>query len=183
MSETVIPIASTPSTRAGFCWARACWVKSWGTARTSDNIQIANTLWRRRYGRKSSFMSRLPAHCKFPVLLPILFVRRLGHSQAFHQVVAHSKCVGHDGERRIDSSARWEETPVHNVEVVDVMGFAVRVQYRSLRVLPKANGAVLMSHAGEWNLLSHVEVSPKQPLMTVMAMHGAVRLLHGLLQF
>src|SRR6266567_5929082 len=183
MSETVIPIASTPSTRAGFCWARAFWVRSWGTPRTSDNTQIENTLWRRRLGRKSSFMSQLPAHCKFPVLLPILFIRRLGHSQAFHQVVAYSKCVGHDGERRIDGCARWEETPVHDVKVVDVMGFAVHVQYRSLRVLSKANGAVLMSHAGEWNLLSHVEVSPKQPLMTVMAMHGAVRLLHGLLQF
>ena len=127
-------------------------------------------------------MSRLPAHCKFPVLLPILFVRRLGHSQAFHQVVAHSKCVGHDGERRIDGSARWEEAPVHNVEVVDVMGFAVHVQYRSLRVLSKANGAVLMGHAGERNSLSDVQVSPKQSLMALVAMHRAVRLLHGLLQ-
>src|SRR5713226_4273836 len=183
MSETVIPIASTPSTRAGCCWASACRVKTWGTASTSDSTQIANTLWRRRCVRKSSFMSRLPAHCKFPVLLPIPFVRCLGHSQALHQVVAHSKCVGHDGERRIDGSARWEETSVYNVEVVDVMGFAVHVQCGSLRVLSKANGAVLMGHAGEWNLLSHVQVSPKQPLMTVMAMHGAVRLLHGLLQF
>src|ERR1700675_4795568 len=128
MSETVIPIASTPSTRAGFCWARAYWVKTWGTASTSDSTQTANTLWRRRYVRRSSFMSRLPAHCKFRVLLPIPFVRRLRHSQAFQQVVAHSKCVGHDGERRIDGCARWEETPVHNVKVVDVMGFAVRVQ-------------------------------------------------------
>src|SRR5205814_7006950 len=124
-----------------------------------------------------------PAHCKFPILLPILFVRRLADSQAFHQVVAHSKRVGHDGERRIDGSTRWEETPVYNVEVVDVMGFAVHVQYRSLRVLSKANGAVLMGHAGEWNLLSHVQVSPKQPLMTVMAVHCTVRLLHRLLQF
>src|SRR6266446_4458750 len=128
MLETVIPIASTPSTRAGFCWPRACWAKSWGTARTSDSTQIANTLWRRRYGGKSSFMSRLPAHCKFPVLLPIPFVRCFGNSQAFYQVVAHSKCIGHDGKRRIDGGARREETPVHNVEVVDVMGFAVRVQ-------------------------------------------------------
>src|SRR6266568_4258147 len=119
-------------------------------------------------------MSRLPTHRKFPVLLLILFVRRLGHSQAFHQVVAHSKCVRHDGEGRIDGSARWEETPVHNVEVVDIMGFAVHVQHGSLRALSKANGAVLMGHASEWNLLSHVQVSPKQPLMTVMTMHGAV---------
>src|SRR5712691_597446 len=127
-------------------------------------------------------MSRLPGHCKFLVLLPILFVRRLGHSQARHQVIAHSKCIGHDGEGRIDGSARREETSVYHVEVVYVMGFTVHVQWGSLRVLSKANGAVLMGHASEWNLLSHVQVSPKQPLMTVMAMHCAVRLLHGLLQ-
>src|ERR1700757_4839336 len=99
-------------------------------------------------------MSRLPAYHKFPVLLPILFVRRLGHSQAFHQVVTHSKCIGHDGEGRIDGSARWEETSVYNVEVVDVMGFAVHIQYRGLRVVSKANGSVLVGYSSERNSLS-----------------------------
>src|SRR5260370_25368652 len=106
----------------------------------------------------------------------------MGHAQAFHQVIAHSKCIGHDGEGGIDGSARREEASVYNVEVVDVMSFAVHVQHGSLRVLSKTNGAVLMGHAGEWNSLSHVQVSPKQPLMTLVAVHRAVRLLHGLLQ-
>src|ERR1700674_2180312 len=154
MSETVIPIASTPSTRGACCWPRACWVKSSGTARTSDTTQTASTLWSGRCGRKSGFMSRLPAHGKFPVLLPIPFVRCLGHSQTLHQVIAHSKCVSHDGERRIDSSARREETPVHNVEVIDVMGFTVHVQRRRFRVVSKANGAVLVGYASERNSLS-----------------------------
>src|SRR5579864_9664746 len=106
-------------------------------------------------------MSRLPAHYKFPVLLPILFVGRVGYSQPFHQVVAHSKRVGHDGKRRIDGSARWEETPVHNVKVVDVVGFTVHVQRRCFRIMSKANRAILVGHASEWNSLSDVQISPK----------------------
>src|SRR5437763_12207014 len=133
-------------------------MKSWGAARSSCNTQTANTRWRRRVGRKRSFMCRLPARHKFWLLLPILVVRRVRHSQAFHQVVAHSKCVGHDGERRIYGSARWEETPVHKVEIVEVMGFAVRVQGGSLRVMSKANRAVLMGNASERNSLSDVKV-------------------------
>src|SRR5229473_5306685 len=128
MSETVIPIASTPSTRGACCWPRACWVKSWGIARTSNTTQTASTLRSGRCGRRSGFMSRLPAHYKFPVLLPIPFVSCLGPAQSFHQVIAHSKCVSHDGERRIDGSARREEAPVYDVEVVDVMSLAVHVQ-------------------------------------------------------
>ena len=78
-------------------------------------------------------------------------------------MVAHSKCVGHDRECRIDGSARWEETPVHNVKIVDVMGFAVHVQYRGLRVVSEANRAVLMGYTSERNALSNIKVASKQP--------------------
>ena len=77
--------------QSGFCWARACWVKSCGTARTSDNTQIANTSLVR-----GDLVERV-ASCLDYLLTAssrsccrLLFVRRLGHSHAFHQVVAHS---------------------------------------------------------------------------------------------
>src|SRR6266516_4879638 len=138
MSETVIPIASTPPTRAGLCWPKACCVKNWGTVSTSESTQTSDTLWRWRFDRRDGFMSRLPAQRKFAVLLPLLFVSYVGHTQAIHQMVAHPKRIGHDGERGIDSCARREEAPVHNVEVIDVMGFTVHVQGRCFRVMSKA---------------------------------------------
>src|SRR5260370_2069307 len=63
------------------------------------------------------------------------------------------------------------------------MGFAVRVQYRCFRVVSKANRAVLVGYASERDSLSDIQISPKQPLMTLVAMHRTICLLHGLLQF
>jgi hypothetical protein len=72
--------------------------------------------------------SYLPAYREFLALLPIPFVLRLGHAQPLHQVLAHSKCVGHDGKRRIDGCARRKETPIHNIEIVDIVRLTVWVE-------------------------------------------------------
>src|SRR5215469_4549660 len=177
MSETVIPIASTPSTRAGCCSAR-----TWGTARSNDSTQTTNTPWGTRCGRKRDFICRLPAHRKFPLLLGVPFVFRIRYSQALHQVVADPQSIRHDGERRVHGCARWKETSIDHIEVVKIVRFAVRVEHRTLRIVSKANRAVLMGHTGERNSLSDVQVSAKQSLMTLVAVYRAIRLLHRLLQ-
>ena len=41
--------------------------------------------------------------------------------------------------------------------------------------MTKANRAVLMRHASQWNPLSDVQVSAKQALMTLAAMDNPVR--------
>ena len=51
-----------------------------------------------------------------------------GGAQAFQQVITDSKRVGDDRERRIHSRTRREEAAVHNVQVVEIMGFAIGIE-------------------------------------------------------
>src|SRR5271165_5813430 len=120
MSETVIPIASMPSTRGDGCCA---W--NWGTARTSSSNQTAHAL-RNRCGRRTGFMCRFTRELRRFVPASDSVRTLVRDSQAFHQVVSDSKCIGHDGECRIHGGARREETPVDYVEVVNVVRLAVR---------------------------------------------------------
>src|SRR5208283_3388097 len=115
MSDTVIPIASTPSTRAGLGWA-----STWGTAKTSDSTQTAKAPWYRRCSRKRGFMSRLPGHRKFTVLKAVLLVFHIRYSQALHQVITHPQSIRHDGQRRVHGCTRWKEAPIDHIEVVEI---------------------------------------------------------------
>ena len=65
----------------------------------------------------------------------------------FEQVVAHAQRVGHDRQRRVHRAARREEAAVDDVEVVEIVGLAVGIERRRLRVVAEADRAVLMRHA------------------------------------
>src|SRR5438445_9747801 len=103
-------------------------------------------------------------------------------AQAVQQVIAHPQRIRHDGQRRIHGSARREEASVHDIKIVEVVGFAIRIQRRGLRVISKANRAVLMGNSGERDHLSDVKIASKQSLVAFVAMNRAVGLLHGLLE-
>src|SRR6266566_766173 len=172
MSDTVMAIESTPSTKAGRC------ASAWGTARTSDSAQTANRLCPRRDCGRDSIIS--PSYSKFVLLVPRMF--RARDPKPLQQVVAHPHRIRHDGQCRVHRRTRWEKASIHHIEVIDIVRFAISVEHRSLRIMPETYRAVLMGDAGERNLLSDIQVPPKQPLMALVAMHRAVRLLHGLLQ-
>src|SRR5262245_64826978 len=69
--------------------------------------------------------------------------------EPLEQVIADAERVGHDRERRIDCSARGKEARVDDVEVVELVRLAVRVQRGCLRVVPEPNRAVLVREAGQ----------------------------------
>ena len=86
-------------------------------------------------------------------------------------MIAHAQGIRHDGQRRVYGCARREEASVHDIKIVEVVGFAIRIQHRGLRVISKANRSVLMSNSGEWDLLSDVKVAREQSLVAFVAMN------------
>lgn len=71
-------------------------------------------------------------------------------------MIADSQGVGDDRQRRIDGRAGDEETSVDDVEVIEVMGFAVSIQYRCFGICSEAHGAVLVPDASNGNPFSEV---------------------------
>src|SRR5262245_51765533 len=66
-----------------------------------------------------------------------------GHLRALslepiEQVVADSQCVGHGGQRGVDSANAGEKAGIDHVEVVELVRLAVRVQHRRLGVAAEA---------------------------------------------
>src|SRR2546421_9286095 len=107
MSETVIAIASTPSTTAGRCaWA-------WGTTTTSDNAQIASTLRLRRNWEGDNIIS--PDRRKFTLPAPRVFCAR--NSQPFQQVISDSQRIRHDRQGRGHGSTGREKASVDPIAV------------------------------------------------------------------
>ena len=50
-----------------------------------------------------------------------------GDVQAVFQMVRDTQGICHDGERGIHRSTGWEETAVDDIEIVQIMGFAMNV--------------------------------------------------------
>src|SRR5208283_104551 len=89
-------------------------------------------------------------------------------AQALQNMIAHAQRVGHDRQRRIHRRARREEAAIHDVEILEIMGFAIHVQRRSLGIVAKTDGAILMGDPRQRNALSDIQVASKQSFMAVM---------------
>src|SRR4030095_6522667 len=95
----------------------------------------------------------------------------------FNEGIADAKGVGHNRQGRIHRAARRKEAAVDDIEVVDVVRLAHRIERRRLRVVTKADGAVLMRHARQRNPLTDEQASRKQSLVTAMPVLVTRRLL------
>src|SRR3974390_1423482 len=107
-----------------------------------------------------------------------------GHAraQALQNVIAHAQRIGYDRQRRIHRRARREEAAIHNVEILEIMGFAIHIERRSLGIVPEADGAVLVGDTRKRNALSHIQVAVEQSIMAVMAVHRTMVMLQRLLE-
>jgi hypothetical protein len=61
--------------------------------------------------------------------------------ELLQQVVANAQGIGHDRQRRIDRAAGREEAGINDVQIVDVVGSAIRVERRGLRVVSEGEVA------------------------------------------
>jgi hypothetical protein len=92
-------------------------------------------------------------------------------------VVSDAQCIRHNRQCRIYGCAGGEEAAVHYVQIVEIVSLAVDVQGRSLGVVAKADGAVLVRHPREWNLVANEQISSEKTLVTLVTMHMARNLL------
>ena len=97
------------------------------------------------------------------------------------QVVANAQGVSHNGQGRIHGATGREEAGVDDVEVVDIMRFAVHIERRRLWIMGKSDGAVLVRHASQGDALANEQAAGQQAFVAGVPMHGAPGLLHQML--
>src|SRR6516225_8225744 len=83
-------------------------------------------------------------------------------AEPFQDVIAHAERVCHDGQRRIHSSAGGEEAAVNDVQVIELVRLAVRIERRSLRIAAEPDRAVLMRYTREGDSIADEQVSRDQ---------------------
>src|SRR5581483_4697606 len=97
-------------------------------------------------------------------------------------MAAHAQRVGHDRERRVDRAAGNEEAAVDDIEIVEVVRFAVNIESAGFGILAEAHRADLVRYAGKRNALADKQIARKQSLVTLVAVNFAASLLlHELL--
>ncbi len=72
-------------------------------------------------------------------------------------MIAHAQCIGDDGERRVDRTDRDEKAGVDNVEIVQVVRFAVEVKGGTLGIATKSYCPGLMGGAAYWYPFAQVK--------------------------
>src|SRR5712692_3448156 len=90
--------------------------------------------------------------------------------QSLDQMIADAECIGHDGQRGVNSGAGREEAAVHDIKIIDLVGFAIRVQRRRLGVTTESNRTILVRNACKWNSITDEQIPCEQSFMTLVAM-------------
>src|SRR6516225_6655791 len=73
------------------------------------------------------------------------------------QVITYTQGVGHDGQRRIHRAARREEAAVDDIEIVEIVRLAVRIERRAQRIAAEASRPALMGGAADRDILAEIE--------------------------
>src|SRR6516162_8373160 len=92
------------------------------------------------------------------------------------QMICDPERIRHDRQRRVHCPTRWEETGVHDIEILEIVRFTVHIKCRGLRIAAKADRAVLVGHTGKWDTLTEEKVTGKKSLMALIAMRRALGL-------
>src|SRR5579885_1786476 len=100
------------------------------------------------------------------------------------EVIADAQGVGHDGQGRVDRTARREETAVDHIQVVHLVRFAVAVERGAIRIIAEPDRPILVRHARQRNPLPYIQAAAEQALVAFVAVNRAGGLLfHELFQF
>ena len=99
--------------------------------------------------------------------------RSHGSAQALQQVIPHAQGIGHRRQRGVDRGDAGEETGVHDVEIIEFVGFTVDIEHRRSGISAKAARASLVAHPGDGDVFPQIEIVGNQVLVTAeMLQHG-----------
>src|SRR6266436_5871973 len=125
----------------------AAWVND-GSVHPKDSAVASSSAW--------SGLDRILYSCK---RRHSGVIRRGGcDAQSLFQVVSDAECIGHDGQRGVNSSAGRKEAAVQDIKIVDLVGFAICVQRGRLGITPKTDRAVLVRHTCKWNAVAEEQI-------------------------
>ena len=82
--------------------------------------------------------------------------------QPLCEMLGHPNGIGHRRQRRVHGADADEEAGVDDVQIVELVSFAVDVEDRGLRIGAEAAGAGLMSHARDRDVGLQVRVAWNQ---------------------
>jgi len=93
------------------------------------------------------------------------------------QVIAHTQRVGDDGEPGIDRAAGREKASIDNVEIIQLVCFAIAIERARLRVVSEPDRTVLMRDTSERDALAQIQIAREETLVAFVAVHGTLGLL------
>ena len=85
-------------------------------------------------------------------------IRKMSPQSLPTQMIGNPDCVGDNGERGIHRASRDEAGSVDHIEIIEVMGFAVRVEHAGGGIGAHTAGAVLVADSFEGYALLEVSM-------------------------
>jgi hypothetical protein len=83
-------------------------------------------------------------------------------AKSFLDPVGHTQGVGNDRQGRIHCADGGKKACVGDIEVIELMRFAVQIEDGTRAVRPKARRAGLMRRAADGNILAEIEVTVQE---------------------
>src|SRR5215471_17422608 len=84
---------------------------------------------------------------------------RRARCQPLLQMLTYAERVGHRRQRRIDRADAREEARVDDIQVVQLVRLAIRIEHRRLWIAAKATRAGLVRAAADFDVVLHVHVA------------------------
>src|SRR5215470_2776370 len=82
-------------------------------------------------------------------------------------MIADAQRIGDNGERRVHGADRDEEAAVDDIEVIEVVSLAIKIERRCLGVPAEADGSGLMRRAADRDVLAQIERARQQMRMEI----------------
>src|SRR5215216_7344064 len=79
--------------------------------------------------------------------------------QPLEQVIAHADRVGNCGQGGVHRPNADKETRVHDIQIIELMRLAVRVQHGGLRICAEPARPGLMGTTCDWDVGLHIDVA------------------------
>lgn len=72
-------------------------------------------------------------------------------------MLPYTQCHGNDRKRRIHGSAGYKKSSVHNIEVIQIMSFTIRIHYGSLRVSTHSRCPILVCRGTDVHSFAEID--------------------------
>ena len=84
-------------------------------------------------------------------------------------MITDSQRVGDDGECGIHRATGAKEACIDNIEVIELVRFAVAIERAGFRIVSKTDRAVLVRNAGKRNALAEEQIARERGLRGIRA--------------